>query len=149
MTGSFKSAKIQVNLNRNANVSLKLMIGCRLQGVGKCSNNCDVIMSAMASQITGATIVYSTVYQRKYQSSVSLAFVRGIHRWSVKSPHKGPVPRKVFPFDDVIMVSAIGPQVQMWCEIVSWWKFRMPIDYQLRFSYLYPTGVYFPTLGKL
>ena len=32
----------------------------------------------------------------------SLAFVRGIHRWSVNSLHKGPVTRKMFPFDDVI-----------------------------------------------
>ena len=55
----------------------------------------DVIMSAMASQITGLTIVYPSVYsgadQRKYQSSASLAFVRGIHRRPVNSPHKGPV----------------------------------------------------------
>ena len=67
----------------------------------------DVIMSAMASQITGFSIVCSTVCscadQRKYQSSVSLAFVRGIHRWSVDSPHKWPVTRKMFSFDDVIM----------------------------------------------
>ena len=53
------------------------------------------------------TIVYSTVYsgayQRKHQSSASLAFVRGIHRWPVNYPHKGPVTRKLFPFDDVIM----------------------------------------------
>ena len=45
----------------------------------------DVIMYAMASRITSITIVYSTVYldadQRKYQSSVSLAFVWEIHRW--------------------------------------------------------------------
>ena len=41
--------------------------------------------------------------QRKHQSSWSLAFVWGIHRWPVNSPHKGPVTRKVFPFDDVIM----------------------------------------------
>ena len=69
----------------------------------------DVIMSAMASQITSLTIVYSTVYsgadQRKYQSSASLAFVRGIHRGPVNSPHKWPVTRKMFPFDDVIMCS--------------------------------------------
>ena len=31
---------------------------------------------------------------RKHQSSASLAFVRGIHRWPVNSPHKGPVTRK-------------------------------------------------------
>ena len=40
---------------------------------------------------------------KKHQSSVSLAFVRGIHRWPVKSPHKRPVTRKIIPFDDVIM----------------------------------------------
>ena len=67
----------------------------------------DVIMGATASQITSLTIVYSTVYsggdQRKHQSSASLAFVRGINRWPVNSPHKWPVTRKMFPFDDVIM----------------------------------------------
>ena len=69
----------------------------------------DVTMDTMASQITSLTIVYSTVYsdadQRKYQSSASLAFVRGIHRRPVNSPHKWPVTRKMFPFDDVIMMS--------------------------------------------
>ena len=67
----------------------------------------DVIMDTMASQMTSLTIVYSTVYsgadQRKHQSSVSLAFVSGIHRGPVNSPHKWPVTRKMFPFDDVIM----------------------------------------------
>ena len=67
----------------------------------------DVVMSAMASQITSLTNDYSTVYsgtdQRKHQSSASFAFVRGIHRWPVNSPHKGLVTRKLFPFDDVIM----------------------------------------------
>ena len=68
---------------------------------------CDVIMGALASQITSLTIVYPTVYSgtddRKRQSSASMAFMRGIHRWTVNSPHKGPVTRKMFPFDDVIM----------------------------------------------
>ena len=67
----------------------------------------DVIMGAIASQIISLTIVYSTVHsdadQRKHQSSASLAFVRGIHRGPVNSPHKWPVTRKMFPFDDVIM----------------------------------------------
>ena len=65
------------------------------------------IMSAMESQITSLMIVYSTIYsgadQRKHQSSISLAFVQGIHRWPVNSPHKGPVTQKMFPFDDIIM----------------------------------------------
>ena len=64
-------------------------------------------MGAIASQITSVTIVYSTdysgAYQSKHQCSVSLAFVRGIHRGPVNSPHKWPVTRKMFPFDDVIM----------------------------------------------
>ena len=67
----------------------------------------DIIMSAMASQTTGVSIVYATVCsgadQRKHQSSAPLAFVRGIHRSPVNSPHQGPVTRKIFPFDDVIM----------------------------------------------
>ena len=67
-------------------------------------------MGTMASQITSLTIVYSTVYsdadQRKHQSSASLAFVWGFHRGPVNSPHKWPVTRKMFPFDDVIMGAA-------------------------------------------
>ena len=58
------------------------------------------------SQISSLQI-YSTVYSgadhRKHQSSASLAFVRGIHRWPVNSPHKGPVTRKTFPFDYIIV----------------------------------------------
>ena len=64
-------------------------------------------MGTMASQITSLTVVYSIVYsdadQRKHQGSASLTFVRGIHRRPVNSPHKWPVTRKMFPFDDVIM----------------------------------------------
>ena len=67
----------------------------------------NVIMSAMASQITDVSIVCSAVGsgtdQRKHQSSASLAFVRGIHRWPGNSPHIRPVTRKMFPFDDVII----------------------------------------------
>ena len=69
----------------------------------------DVIMDAMASQITSLAVVYSTVYsdvdQGKHQSSASLAFVWEIHRGPVNSPHKWPVTRKMFPFDDVIMIN--------------------------------------------
>ena len=73
----------------------------------------DVIMDAIASQITSLTIVYSIVYsdtdQRKHQSSASLAFVQGIHWGPVNSPHKWPVMRKMFPLDDVIM------------SLTQWW----------------------------
>ena len=68
-------------------------------------------MGTVTSQITSLTIVYSTVYsdadQRKHQSSVSLAFIRGIHRGLVDSPHKWPATWKMFPFNDVIMHSDI------------------------------------------
>ena len=64
----------------------------------------DVIMGAIVSQITSLTIVYSMVYsgadQRKHESSASLAFVQGIHRGPVNFPHKWPVTRKMFPFDE-------------------------------------------------
>ena len=65
-------------------------------------------MTAIASQITSLTIVYSTVYsdidQRKHESSASLALVGGIQRGLVNSPHKGPVTRTMFPFDDVMIL---------------------------------------------
>ena len=78
----------------------------------------DIIMGAIATQITSLTTVYSTGYwgvdQSKHQSSASLAFVRGIHRGPVNSPHKWPVTRKMSPFDDVIMVFG-------WCGLPGEW----------------------------
>ena len=44
---------------------------------------------------------------KKNQSAASLSFVRGIHRWPVNSPHKGPATRKLFPLDDVIIVKRL------------------------------------------
>ena len=82
----------------------------------------DVIMSALASQITGVSIVYLTVFsgadQIRHQSFASLAFLRGIHRWQESSPHKGPVTRKMFPFEDVIMKSPLD-QLMAWCRQVT------------------------------
>ena len=40
---------------------------------------------------------------RLFRRIKSLAFVRGIRRWPVNSPHKGPVTRKMFSFGDAIM----------------------------------------------
>ena len=60
----------------------------------------DVMINAMASQITGVyivnIIVCSGADQRRHQSSMSLVFVRGIHRWPGNSPHNGPVTRKIY-----------------------------------------------------
>ena len=97
-SGTFKAVKVSQKFSRTRNCDL-----CPF-----CSHYIDVIMGAIPSQITTFTIVYSTVYsgadQRKHQSSASLAFVRGIHREPVNSPHKWPVTRKMFLFDEVIMI---------------------------------------------
>ena len=65
-----------------------------------------VTMVTMVSQITGVSVVCSNFCsgadQRK-RHSASLAFVRGNHRWPVHSPHRVPVTRKMFPFNDIIM----------------------------------------------
>ena len=84
------------------------------------------------SQITSLGIVYSTVYsgahQRKHQSSASLVFVWGIHRGPVNSPHKRPVTRKMFPFDDVIMYAwnntyhVCDKYIVLWCFISYQYK---------------------------
>ena len=83
----------------------------------------DVIMGPIASKITSLTIVYSIVYsdadQRKHQSSASLAFVWGIHRGPVNSPHKWPVTRKMFPFDDGIMCCPLRGYIHEYCGYIS------------------------------
>ena len=71
-------------------------------GRGSQVNYSGVIMNGMASQITDVSIVCIGADQRNPLRSASLAFVMGIHRWPVDSPHKGPVT----PFDDVIVVVA-------------------------------------------
>ena len=78
-------------------------------------------MGAIASLITSLTNVYSTVHsgadQRKHQSCAPLAFVRGIHRGPVNSPHKWPVTRKMFPIDDVIMDNS-AQDLSLWWAII-------------------------------
>ena len=106
----------------------------------------DVIMSAMASQITSLTIVYSIVYlsadQRKHQSSALLAFVRGIHRRPVNSPHKGPETRKMFPFDDVIMgmLSMFYNIYTLFDCTLNWRAYIIKSYGSLWFIYPYPSG---------
>ena len=91
---------LHIYLHTNAKHGHKFACKCR-------KHYSNVKMGAMASQITRVSIVYPIVCsgsdQIKHQSSASLAFVRGIHRSPVNSPHTWPVTRKMFPFDDVIM----------------------------------------------
>ena len=83
----------------------------------------DVIISTVPSQITSVSFVFSTVCsgtdQGKHRSSASLAFVRGIHRWPVNSPHKGPVTRKMFSFDDVIIWYSTSNSITNYIDVVS------------------------------
>ena len=113
--------KMQWNLNQNIAKFIEKIYNCRLFLFWpQCVmyywwrrydlHYSDVIM---ASQITGVSIIYSTVcsdaHKRYHQNSASLAFVRRIHQWPLNSLHKGPVTPKMFPFDDIIMEIHITP----------------------------------------
>ena len=43
-----------------------------------------------------------------------------IYRWLVKPPHKWPVTRKMFPFDDIIMALCCGPMLYDYLEFSMW-----------------------------
>ena len=104
---------ISLRINRSAAVGfrsvLRLMVAWCFKVIPTHYN--DVIMGAMASQITSLTIIYSSIYsdadERKHQSSVSLAFVQGIHWWPVNSLYKRPVTWKMFLFDDIFMCCCV------------------------------------------
>ena len=69
-----------------------------------CHNGCDGVSNHQPHDC-----LLNRLFRRrlkKHQSSASLTFMRGIHRWPMNSPHKWPVTRKMFSFDDVIMVWA-------------------------------------------
>ena len=56
----------------------------------------------------------------KKTSKLRVTGLCGIHRWPVSSPHKGPVTRKMFPFDDIIMMVPF-------CDVfVLWWLGNSP-----------------------
>ena len=84
----------------------------------------DIIMSAMASQITGVSIVYATVCsgadQRKHQSSSPLAFVWAIHRWPVNFQHEGPVTRKCFH-----LMTSSWKTVLIWTLLPGCWLWNV------------------------
>ena len=70
----------------------------------------DVIKGAMTSHHPHDCLL-NRLFRRRTTNTpklyTSLAFVRGIHRWPVNSPHKWPVTRNIFPFDDVIILLLI------------------------------------------
>ena len=78
--------------------------------------------------------------QRKHQSSVPLASVKGIHRCPVNSPHNGPVTRKMFPFDDVIMNLfglTSGPVWIITCKILLFCKELYDMYHTSLLGYMY------------
>ena len=119
---------------------LKGKLWCGDEGVGVIHYT-DVIMSTIASQINSLTIVCSTVYsdahQRNYQSSASLAFVRGLHRRPVNSPHKWPVTRKMFPFDVVIMIyfDEVFLWRNIWCKSANCVPLRSYVCFDTDITY--------------
>ena len=70
----------------------------------------DVIISVMASQITGVSSVCSTVCSGHWSKKTSKLRVTGHCKGNppVTSgfPHKGPIERKMFPFDDLIIMAS-------------------------------------------
>ena len=93
-------------------------------------------MSAIVSQITIVPIIRLTVCsgadQRKYQTSMSLAFVRGIHHWLVVSLHKGPEMQKILTFGDIITNFSPCSRYarRVWLanvnECIAWWEKAAP-----------------------
>ena len=96
-----------------------------------------VTMSAIASQITGVSIVYSTVVQAQIKriKDPRYWFVRVIHRLPVNSTHKGPVTQKIFPIDDVIMVCQMPPRHSPRCAVIyDMYPLRTGADFTNDFS---------------
>ena len=77
----------------------------------KWSHYSEVVMGVMASKITSLKIVYSTIYGHRSKKTSKL-HVTGL--CPVISPHKWPVTRKMFPFDDVIMIDVSA------CCLLKW-----------------------------
>ena len=58
-------------------------------------------------------------------------YVRGIHRWLLDSPHKGPVTRKMFPFHDVIIINRYMPEAHI-MQLQTCRKYRTCIFWTFR-----------------
>ena len=87
--------------------------------------------------------------QRKHQSSASTAFVRGIHRSPVNSTHKGPVTRKLFSFDDVIMCNFLKERSWICFNFSLFLRAHLGLEHRLAtntgaFQYSYPVLPIFP-----
>ena len=105
----------------NAAIQSSLVLTLKVLLSQECFNCCHMVIIQLDFPVplrwrhnehNGVSTVYSGADQRKHQSSASLAFVRGIHRWPVNSPHKGPVTRKSFH----LMTSSCWKVLMVWPE---------------------------------
>ena len=126
----FHYVYVNVALHKHHKVEVHIIIHVRFSWVLLYQHYGDAIMDAIAFQITSITNVYSTVCsdadQRKHQSSASMVFVN--------SPHKGPVTRKMFPFDDDIIRNTMLKKNSV-LDKMTWqklqilpWKPRGPLN---------------------
>ena len=83
-----------------------------------------ITVTSMAPQITGVSMVCTTVCSGAYKKQIKAPCHWPLwgDRWPVNSPHKGPVTRKMFLFDDVIMY---------WCWLWRWSYMRLRNDSSL------------------
>ena len=91
-------------------------------------------MSAMASRIAGALIVFSTVCSGTEQENIKA--LRHWPLWPVDTLHKGPVTR-MFPFDDVIIHVIISVPVTY--TLTKWvkWLFSNNNNTQQTMNHVY------------
>ena len=73
-----------------------------------------------ASRLFAQTLVQAQI-KENIKALRHWPFVRGIHQWPVDSPHKRPVTRKLFPFDDIIMNVALSAYLWSWYKL---WRKR-------------------------
>ena len=80
----------------------------------------DVMMSGMAAHITDVSIVSSSSRKKTLKLRVT-GLCEGHHWWPMDSRHKGPVTRKMFPFDDVILcLTRTKPNNARMACIIQW-----------------------------
>ena len=102
----------------------------RVRSLQWCHNERDGVSNHQPYDVHST--VYSGVDQRKHQSSASLAFVWGIHRWPVNSPQKASNAKNIsiwwrhpvsypttFLWNDKIIATTVICHRVRWCYVLS------------------------------
>ena len=86
---------------------------------------CDFSQSTInysTFQLFGKKGLLNLLFRRRSKNTSKLrVFVQGIHQWLVNSPHKGPLTRKIFPFDDVIVKPSLV-HIMACCQLGTCWS---------------------------